>query len=221
MSKGSKFWIFGLISACLLFAVLGGVMTIVSGILSTIFFVLAVLFFILFIMVVVVYNQMVSHRNKVRESFALIDIQLKMRFDLIPNLVETVKGYTKHEEKVFKSISKLRNAALKTTDEKEKLECANKMLPMMRNVIAIAENYPELKSQTLYQDLMEQLSDIEDRIAASRRIYDINVNEYNTLIEKFPNSLFAKSFGFARTELFKIDTAEKAVSKIVLDDKED
>ena len=163
---------------------------------------------------------MVTYRNKVKESLALIDIQLKMRFDLIPNLVESVKGYTKHEEKVFKSIARLRNLAMKSTDEKEVLEYANKSVPMMKSIIAIAEDYPELKSGMLFQDLMSQLSDVEDRIAASRRIYDMNVNEFNTLLEKFPNNLFARSFGFVRMELFKIDSAEKVVTKISLQDEE-
>ncbi len=221
MSKGSKFWIFGMIFAFVLFAVIGGVMTMVSSAAAIAFFVIAGVFFVLSIMVIVFYNNMVYYRNKVKESMALIDIQLKMRFDLIPNLVETVKGYTKHEEKVFKSIAKLRNAALQSTDEKERVEYANKAVPMMKSIIAIAEDYPKLKSGTLFKDLMEQLSDIEDRIAASRRIYDMNVNEYNTLIEKFPNNMFSKSFGFSRMEMFKIDTAEKMVTKVTLENEEE
>ncbi len=221
MSKGSKFWIFGMIFSFVLFAVIGGVMTMVSSAAAIAFFVIAGIFFILSIMVIVFYNNMVYYRNKVKESMALIDIQLKMRFDLIPNLVETVKGYTKHEEKVFKSIAKLRNAAMQSTDEKERVEYANKAVPMMKSIIAIAEDYPKLKSGVLFKDLMEQLSDIEDRIAASRRIYDMNVNEYNTLIEKFPNTLFSKSFGFVRMELFKIDTAEKMVTKVTLESEEE
>lgn len=217
MSKGSKAWIFGLGFVCGLFAVLGGILIMFSATAAIVFFVLAGVLFIFAITVIVLYNNMVSYRNKVKESMALIDIQLKMRFDLIPNLVETVKGYTKHEEKVFKSIARLRNSALKTTDEKEMLEYANKAVPMMKSIIAIAEDYPELKSGVLFKDLMEQLSDIEDRIAASRRIYDMNVNEYNTLLEKFPNNMFSKAFGFERMELFKIDTAEKMVQQISLE----
>ena len=220
MSKGSKAWIFGLFSVCVVFAVLGGVMTILSIVAAIVFFALAGILFIFALMVVILYNQMVTYRNKVKESLALIDIQLKMRFDLIPNLVESVKGYTKHEEKVFKSIARLRNLAMKSTDEKEVLEYANKSVPMMKSIIAIAEDYPELKSGMLFQDLMSQLSDVEDRIAASRRIYDMNVNEFNTLLEKFPNNLFARSFGFVRMELFKIDSAEKVVTKISLQDEE-
>lgn len=220
MSKGSKLWISITWSVFVLFVVLACVMTTFSKMAALIFLVLAIISFILAVAVVIVYNRMVTYRNKVKESLALIDIQLKTRFDLIPNLVESVKGYTKHEEKVFKSIARLRSNALKSTDEKEKVEYANKVVPMMKSIIAIAEDYPELKSGALFQDLMEQLSDIEDRIAASRRIYDINVNEYNTLLEQFPNSLFSKSFGFERMELFKIDTAEKMVQKVSLGDEE-
>ena len=221
MNKGSKAWIFGLIFTFVVLVVLGGVLTIVSDIAAIVFFLLAGVVFVFAISVIVLYNTMVSYRNKVKESMALIDIQLKTRFDLIPNLVETVKGYTKHEEKVFKSIAKLRNVAMNTTDEKEKLECANKVVPMMRSIIAIAEDYPELKSAALFQDLMDQLSDIEDHIAASRRIYDMNVNEFNTLIEKFPNNMLANSFGFERMELFKIDTAEKVVQKVTMENREE
>lgn len=221
MSKGSKLWIFGSILACVLLVVLGGVFTLVSDVASLIFFILAVIAFVFAVAVVILYNTMVSYRNKVKESMALIDIQLKTRFDLIPNLVETVKGYTKHEEKVFKSVAKLRNLALNSTDEKEKLDCANKVVPMMKSIIAIAEGYPELKSGVLFQDLMEQLSDIEDRIAASRRIYDMNVNTFNTLLERFPNNVFAKSFGFERMELFRIDTAERIAQKVDLNVEEE
>lgn len=220
MNKRSKFWIFGLIFACVLFAVLGGVMSGISSVASLVFVAITVVLVVFAIMVIVLYNQMVSYRNKVKESLALIDIQLKTRFDLIPNLVESVKGYTKHEEKVFKSITKLRNAALQSTDEKEIVAYSNKAVPMMKSIIAIAEDYPKLKAQTLFKDLMEEISEIEDRIAASRRIYDMNVNEYNTLIEKFPNNIFSKAFGFEKMELFKIATAEKIVQKISLE-KED
>lgn len=219
MNKGSKAWIFSLLLAWIVFAIAGGLLTMISSLAAIVLFVLAAVTFVCWICVVIIYNSMVSYRNKVKESLALIDIQLKLRFDLIPNLVETVKGHTKHEERVFKSIAKLRSAALEATDEKERVGFSNKVLPMMKNIIAIAEDYPKLKSSLLFQDLMSQLADIEDRISASRRIYDINVNEFNTLIEKFPNNIFAKSFGFARMELFKIDTAEKIVAKVSLGDE--
>lgn len=163
---------------------------------------------VLLIFLIADYNKVVRYRNKIKESFALIDIQLKLRFDLIPNLVNTVKGYAKHEKEVITEITKLRKLATETEDQKEKLEYANKLVPHMKNLIAVAESYPELKASALYKSLMEQLVEIEDRIVAARRIYDSNVNIYNTAIEVFPNNLTAKIFGFKREEMFKIDAGE-------------
>lgn len=162
----------------------------------------------LFLFIIINYNKMVKYKNKIKESFALIDIQLKLRFDLIPNLVKVVKGYNKHEKEIMIEITELRKSALASTDEKEKLEYANKILPKLRNLIAVAESYPEIKSSILYKDLMQQLVDVEDRLVAARRIYDSNVNIYNTTIEVFPSNLLANIFGFRREELFKIDAGE-------------
>ncbi len=158
--------------------------------------------------IVKTYNKLVRYKNKVKESLALIDIHLKLRFDLIPNLVNTVKGYAKHEEKVFEEIVKLRNQAVKTNNEEEKLEAANKMLPKLKHILVLAEDYPKLKSDALFKSLMDELSTVEDKLVASRRIYDSNVNAYNTLIQTFPNNMFAFIFGFEKQELFKIDAGE-------------
>ena len=164
--------------------------------------------FVMLIFVIVNYNKMVKYKNKIKEAFALVDIQLKLRFDLIPNLVKVVKGYNKHEKEVITEITKLRKLAMSTTNEKEKLDYANQILPKLRNLIAVAESYPEIKSSVLYKDLMSQLVDVEDRLVAARRIYDSNVNIYNTTIEVFPNNFLANIFGFSREELFKIDAGE-------------
>ena len=164
------------------------------------------------------YNKMVRYRNKVKESLRLIDIHLKLRFDLIPNLVKTVKAYSKHENEVFSKLIEIRKKAVKAEDEKEKLEYANELVPNMRQVLIIAEDYPELKADSLYKSLMEELILVEDKIAASRRFYDSNVNEYNTLIEVFPNNIMASMFGFERMELFKIDVGENFSSKINMDE---
>ena len=172
------------------------------------FLIVGVIIFILVIACVAKYNKMIRYRNKVKESLRLIDIHLQLRFDLIPNLVETVKGYSKHEYSIFSELINARKSALKETDEKKKIEYANEMLPNMRRVIAIAEEYPELKSDVLYKDLMEELVAIEDKLAASRRFYDSNVSEYNTLITVFPNSVIANLFNFKECELFKIDVGE-------------
>ena len=164
------------------------------------------------------YNEMVKHRNKVKESLSLIDIQLRLRFDLVPNLVKTVKEYAKHEKEIFEKLIEIRKLALNEQDEKKKIEYANDLVPQIAQVLAIAENYPELKADALYKDLMEELVLIEDKIAASRRFYDSNVNKYNTLIEIFPNNIFAFMFSFKSMELFKIDVGERFASKIKIDE---
>ena len=174
---------------------------------------------ILLIVMIAKYNQMVRYRNKVKEGFALIDVHLKMRFDLIPNLVSTVKGYAKHEKELLEEVTRLRQQATEAHDEKERIECGNKLMPYMKNLIAVAEGYPELKASALYKSLMEQLVDIEDRIVSARRIYDSNVNMYNTLIEVFPTNLIASAFGFAREQLFTIETGEKIVPSVNLENK--
>ncbi|MBR1890526.1 MAG: LemA family protein [Clostridia bacterium] len=178
------------------------VLLIVGGVLS-------VVGFVLLITIVAMRNGFVRMKNMVEESLALIDIQLKNRFDLIPNLVNTVKGYAEHEKSVFTQVTKLRNLALKTEDEKEKIDCANKIVPLMKTIFAVSENYPELKSNEAFRNLMEELSSVEDRIAAARRIYDSNVNIYNSKVEAFPQDLIARLFGFEKVEYFKIATNER------------
>ena len=172
---------------------------------------------ILFIMVITAYNRAVKYRNKVQEGLSLIDIHLKMRFDLVPNLVKVVKGYAKHEKEVFKEVITLRNQAVEATTETDKIDYANKLLSGIKSVVAIAEDYPELKSKSLYKKLMTDLGEIEDRIVASRRIYDSNVNLYNTHIETFPNNVICKCFGFHREKLFKIETGEQIVPNVGID----
>lgn len=178
------------------------------------FVVILVFVIIVFCSCVSKYNKMIKYRNSVEESLKLIDIHLKLRFDLIPNLVECVKGYCKHEEKVFNTLIELRRKGLAANDEKEKLEIANQTLPNIKHVIAISENYPELKADALFRSLMDELVIIEDKIAASRRFYDSNVNEYNTLIQTFPNSIIANMFKFEKMEMYKIDAGENINPKI-------
>lgn len=169
---------------------------------------------VLILSVIGIYNGLVKRKNAVEQAFADIDVLLKKRYDLIPNLVNTVKGYAKHEKEVFTSTIKLRNKAAKATTEDEKLEYANQLVPKIRDILMVAEDYPKLKSEALYKSLLEQLSDIEDRIVSARRIYDSNVNMYNTLIETFPNNILAKIFGHSQVKLFKIDAGENINTKI-------
>ena len=165
------------------------------------------------------YNSFVMLSNKVDQSMALIDIQLKLRFDLVPNLVEVVKEYEKHEKQVFTDVIKLRNLAANTSDEKLKLQYANDLIPKLNQVIVIAEAYPELKAEAIFRSLMDDLTEIEDKLVAARRIYDSNVNTYNTKIEVFPNNILADYYGFEKFELFKIDAAERINVKVNLTSK--
>jgi len=178
--------------------------------------VLSIISFIILINIIALYNRLIGYVNKIDQSIALIDIQLKQRFDLIPNLVSTVKAYSKHEEDVFKEITELRSLASATSSEKQKIAYANNMVPKLRQIILLAENYPKLQSNELYRSLISELVIAEDKIVAARRIYDSNVNIYNTQIMTFPAIIVAVSFGFTKAELFKIDAGEKLNIKVSL-----
>ena len=173
---------------------------------AVIFFVLAA---VLLIYVIASYNKIVKYKNKVKQGLSLVDVQLKLRFDLVPNLTRLVKKYCEHEKEIIKEVTQTRKQAIEAASEKEKIVQANHLMKSMKNMIAVAEGYPELMADKLFSKFMEELSSIEDRISAARRIYDSNVNEYNTLIQAFPNSMIAKIFMFKEEELFQIDTGEK------------
>lgn len=179
--------------------------------------IMGILILIVLISFTVAYNKMIKYKNKVKESLSLIDIHLKLRFDLIPNLVNVVKEYSKHEKEIFKQIIETRKLAIDAKEEKEKLEYANKLVPELRQILIIAEDYPQLKADSLYKSLMEELVLAEDKIAASRRFYDSNVSLYNTLIATFPNNIVASTFGFKEMELYKIDIGENFNTKINLE----
>lgn len=164
----------------------------------------------------VIYNQFIKYKNKVAESLSLVDVQLKLRFDLVPNLVEVVKGYAKHESETLQKIVELRNKANSAIDEKEKIELSNELVSEMRNMFVIVEAYPQLKANEVYLKLMNELSEVEDRISASRRFYNSNVNAFNNLTETFPSNLIAKMYGFKKQDLFRVDTAEKLLPKVEL-----
>ena len=177
---------------------------------------LAVFAFILFdiaavllIYVISIYNKMVKYRNKVKQALSLIDVQLKLRFDLVPNLTRLVKKYCEHEKSIIQEVTQIRKQAMQAVNEKEKITQANNLMRSMKNMIAVAEGYPELKADKLFSKFMEELIGIEDRISAARRIYDSNVNEYNTAIQTFPNTIISKVFKFEEEELFQIETGEK------------
>lgn len=154
--------------------------------------------------VVFVYNGLVQLRQKVNQAFADIDVQLKMRHDLVPNLIETVKGYAAHEKSTFDAVIKARNSAIAAQGPQQMAAAENQLTGALRGLIALAEAYPELKANTNFQQLQVDLSDIENKIAASRRFFNNAVQEYNTSIEQFPAVFFAASLGFTKRDFFDL-----------------
>ncbi len=151
------------------------------------------------------YNRLVVLKNRAKEAWADIDVQLKRRYNLIPNLVEAVKGYASYEREVFEKITEARTKAIgaQTTKEKEKAE--NMLSNTLKSLFAVAENYPDLKASANFLKLQEELRDTEDKIQAARRFYNANVRDLNTKIESFPANIVAKIFGFKKMDLFEIE----------------
>ncbi len=176
-----------------------------------VFVVLIVLFVIVvlpLLFAVAMYNGLVRLRNFVKESWATIDTELKRRYDLIPNLVETVKGYAGHEQETLKMVVEARNRAVASVGSPaSQAKDENVLVGGLRQLFALAESYPNLKANENFLKLQEELSNTEDRIQAARRFYNANVREYNTRIEVFPSNLIAGMFGFQKAELFEIDDA--------------
>lgn len=148
------------------------------------------------------YNGLVRSKLQVKEAWSGIDVQLKRRADLIPNLVETVKGYAKHEKDIFENVSKARSALLSAKGPAQAEKANNQLSEALKSIFAVAENYPQLRASENFQDLQRQLEDTEDKVAYSRQFYNSNVLEYNTKIKVFPNVLIAQSLGFSGEEFF-------------------
>ena len=158
---------------------------------------------------------MVKARNKVDEAWSGIDVQLKRRHDLIPNLVETVKGYAAHEKEVFENVSAARSAAISANGPAEAGKAEGALTGALGRLFAVAEAYPQLRAAESFTELQRELANTEDQIAGSRRIYNGNVQAYNTKIQVFPNSVLAGSFGFTRREFFEIeDPADREPVKV-------
>jgi len=159
--------------------------------------------------VIGIYNSLVTLKNKVDEGWADIDTQLKRRYDLIPNMVETVKGYAKHEKGTFEEVTKARNMAMKATTPEEKAKAENMLTGTLKTLFAVAENYPELKANQNFLDLQATLKEIEEHIQLSRRYYNATVRDFNTKVEIFPNNVIAPMFGFTKREYFEIEREEE------------
>jgi len=171
---------------------------------------------IIFILVVVIvglvwatYNSLIVAKTRVEESWSGIDVQLKRRSALIPNLVETVKGYAKHEKEIFENVSKARSAMLGAKSPHEKASADNVLTGAIKGLLAVAENYPDLKASDNFKELQDELSDTENKIAYSRQFYNSNVLDFNTKIRVFPTVLIANMLKFKESEFFKADEKDR------------
>ncbi len=161
-----------------------------------------ILFIIILIIILVIYNNLIKSRNRVKQAESGIDVYLNQRFDLIPNLVECVKQYSEYEKGVFAEITELRVSYLKDSTN---LKSAEKINNKMNEIVALAENYPELKASEQYLNLQKNLTKLESQLQAARRIYNMEVTNYNNKTETVPSNIVAKLFGFKKAELFQIE----------------
>jgi LemA protein len=159
------------------------------------------------------YNRLVTLRQAWKRAFADIDVQLKQRQDLVPNLVETVKGYASHESTVFTQVTEARAAAMRATTVGERSAAEGALTGALGNLMAVAENYPQLKANENFLSLQSELADLENKIAAARRFLNNAVAEYNSAIQQFPGVLFAGAMGFTPAEMFTLDAEERAQTK--------
>ena len=164
---------------------------------------------IIVLWLLVTYNGLVTLRNRVREAWSQIDVQLKRRSSLIPNLVETVKGYAKHEKSVFENVTKARSALIGATSLGDKAKANDMLTGALKSLFAVAEAYPELKASENFKQLQEELSDTETKVAASRQFYNTNVLDLNNSLEQFPSNVVGSIFGFTKEEFFKASEEEK------------
>ena len=164
--------------------------------------------------VVFVYNGLVRLRNRVSEAWSDIDVQLKRRYDLIPNLINTVKGYATHESGVFQKVTEARANAMQAGNAHDKAEAENMLSDTLKSLFAVAEAYPDLKANQNFLELQRELSDTENKIQASRRFYNGNVLELNNKIDMFPSNIIAGIFHFVKSEFFEVSEAEKEPVKV-------
>ena len=177
--------------------------------LDTAFLVLLGIAVLVLVWIIAKYNQLVNLRNRIENAWSQIDVQLKRRADLIPNLVETVKGYASHEQEVLENVTRARGAMMGAHGVKESAEAQNQMTDALKTLFAVVEAYPELKANENFMMLQEELSGTASKIAYSRQFYNDQVMAYNTLIESFPANVIANSFGFKEQEYFPVDDASR------------
>ena len=166
------------------------------------------------IFLVMVYNRLVALRQTCNQAWGDIDVQLKQRHDLVPNLVETVKGYASHEKETLENVTKARQQAIDASSLKGLAEAENMLSGALRQLFALSEAYPDLKANQNFMSLQAELADLENKIAAARRFFNNAVNEYNTATEQFPAVVIANSMGFKQREYFEVGEAERAAPKV-------
>ena len=169
---------------------------------------------VLILWLVAVYNGLIRLKNRVDEAWSDIDVQLKRRYDLIPNLVSTVKGYAAHEKELFEKVTAARTAAMGASTPHDKEQAENMLSGTLKSLFAVAESYPDLKANQNFLELQRELTDTEDKIQASRRFYNGNVRDFNTKIEIFPNNMIAGMLNFAKREFFEAEGGEKEPVKV-------
>lgn len=166
------------------------------------------------IWLIAVYNGLIRLKNRTDEAWSDIDVQLKRRYDLIPNLVETVKGYASHEKELFENVTKARTAAMEAKGAEEKGQAENMLSGTLKTLFAVAENYPQLKASDNFGKLQDELSDTENKIQAARRFYNGNVRDFNTKIQTFPNNMVAGMLKFKAYEFFATEDKERDNVKV-------
>lgn len=176
--------------------------------------IIIVILAVVLVVAVSIYNSLIKLKNKCNEAWADIDTQLKRRYDLIPNLVETVKGYASHEAGTLEKVTQARNLAMQAQNVHDKEQAENMLTGALKTIFALAENYPDLKANQNFLDLQKTLTDIEEHIQLSRRYYNATVRDFNTKLEVFPNNLFAKIFNFSVKEFFQANDDEKNNVKV-------
>lgn len=164
--------------------------------------------------VIWLYNSLVSYRNRVKNAWSQIDVQLGRRADLIPNLVETVKGYAEHEKSVFKEVTKARSSIMSAQTVKESQDANNMLTGALKSLFAVAENYPDLKANQNFLELQQQLTETEDKIAYSRQFYNDTVLRYNNKCQMFPSNLIASMFHFEEAEFFEVEETANTLPKV-------
>lgn len=164
---------------------------------------------------IAVYNGLIRLKNQTDEAWSDINVQLKRRYDLIPNLVETVKGYATHEQSVLENVTRARNLAMNASGTEAKAEAENALSETLKSLFAVSENYPQLRASENFAKLQDELSDTENKIQAARRFYNGNVRDLNIKIQVFPTNLFAQQLGFKTRDFFEVtDATQKEVVKV-------